>query len=155
MYTPTQEDIKYAKHVNDEIIWKQVLNPIEIKVAFKKLFGYDAVNPQQAKSKVFSYFQYEYKPQPEAIIESIGTIDNLHNQSHQEDLQPIIEVTSTEPSIDYQEKLQGLEEQLRFLSNCEDSEATQLQLASLKKEIKSLKIKIGIQNKKNNNDIKS
>lgn len=153
-YTPTQQDILFAKQVNDEIIWKQVLNPALIKQAFKGLFGFDAVNPSQAKSKVFSYFQYEYKPfenQPKdeyaesypSISNSMGTIENLPFQSHQENINEELPLV-----VDYEKKLELLQEELRFMQNCEDSSDNDLIVQNIKAEIKSIKIKISKQKNK-------
>ena len=97
-YKPTIADIKYAKNVNDNIIWRQVLNPAEIKEAHKRLFGFMANTQQQARIKVFNWFQYIFKPS--MLIEtnvdtvetsipadstSIGTVDNLSKQTHSEE----------------------------------------------------------------------
>lgn len=60
-YKPTLEDLVFAKKVFDEIIWTQTLNPTVVREAFRKVFGYDAVTYQQAKIKLFAYFQHEFK----------------------------------------------------------------------------------------------
>jgi len=111
-YTPKKSDIMYAKKVYDNIIFTQTLNPNEVKLAFKKLFGYDAVNPNQAKQKVAAYFLYTYKEEivldvtttkPEYVSTTTTDIVPLSgfisgstsmsvsntNQTHQEDFTPV------------------------------------------------------------------
>jgi len=89
-YKPTQEDIVFAKQVYDTIIFTQVLNPFAVKEAFRKLFGYDAQNAQQAKIKVSAYFIYQYKAVDvtETALPKNGESDTLSisndNQSHSE-----------------------------------------------------------------------
>lgn len=61
MYTPAPEDVQFALNVYNTIIFKQILKPTEIKEAYKKLFGEEALNLTQAKIKVSSYFMYQYK----------------------------------------------------------------------------------------------
>jgi anti-sigma28 factor (negative regulator of flagellin synthesis) len=68
-YKPTNEDILWAKDVYDRIIFTQVLNPLAVKQAFKKLFGYEAQNAQQAKIKVSAYFIYQYKEVVKDLID--------------------------------------------------------------------------------------
>ena len=60
-YKPTNDDITFAKNVFDTVIKTQVLNPLLVKEAYKKLFGLDAQNAQQAKIKLFAYFTYQYQ----------------------------------------------------------------------------------------------
>jgi hypothetical protein len=60
-YTPTLEDIKFAKQVFDTVIMTQTLNPHVVKQAFRRLFGYEPMNAQQAKIKLFAYFQHQFK----------------------------------------------------------------------------------------------
>ena len=97
MYKPTVEDILWAKDVNDRLIKTQTYNPIEIKEAYRKLFGEEPTNQHFARSKVFTYFQYNYVEIPvvdipveipvisDAITSTIGTMENLPMQSHSED----------------------------------------------------------------------
>lgn len=114
-YNPTKEDILWAKDVYDKVIWTQTLNPQAIREAFKRLFGYDAINAQQAKIKVSMYFTYQYK---EDSVDTNLPLDsetlsvNNTNQSHQEDLTPSlsdIELISDTDNQDVSEKIKLLE----------------------------------------------
>jgi len=62
-YIPTPTDIAFAKKVYDEVIWTQVLNPVLVNEAHKRLFGHNADNKAQAKVRVFNWFQYQFKPE--------------------------------------------------------------------------------------------
>jgi len=107
-FKPTKEDIAYAKNIWDNVIKTQTLNPMIIKEAHKRLFGFEAVNARQAQRKIYAYFTYSYiaetitaaveEDEPTtlngvgsdetetALPETSDTIsvDNK-NQSHQED----------------------------------------------------------------------
>ena len=82
-YKPSKEDLLWAKEVNDKLVATQTYNPVEIKEAHKRLFGEEASNQHYARSRVFAYFQYTFKM--EMLEDSVGTMENLHKQSHSED----------------------------------------------------------------------
>jgi hypothetical protein len=113
-YKPTATDIAYAKDVNDRLIKTQTYNPFEIKEAYRRLFGEEATNQHHARSRVFTWFQYSY--QPEAIVDSIGTMENKDKQSHsenshlgdiQEDDIEIRELNADDDLVDYKPKARG------------------------------------------------
>ena len=107
-FKATKEDIAFAKNIWDNVIKTQTLNPLVIKAAHKRLFGFEAVNARQAQRKIYAYFTYSYiaetitaaveEDEPTtlngvgsdetetALPETSDTIsvDN-QNQSHQED----------------------------------------------------------------------
>ena len=98
-YTPSTTDIIFAKGIYDSVIMTQTLKPLEIKEAFKRLFGYDAYTSQQAKIKVACWFQYTFQPEmllaksaSSFEIDSTETAEinqpsvAMDNQSHSEDL---------------------------------------------------------------------
>ena len=85
-YTPSKEDILWAKVVNDKLVATQTYVPDEIKEAYRRLFGEEAPNQHFARSKVFRYFQYIFKATDITETAEITTpaivIDNpSHNEN--------------------------------------------------------------------------
>ena len=138
-YKATKDDIAFAKQIYDTIILTQVLNPVLIKEAYKRLFGEDAQNGQQAKIKVSAYFIYQYKAE-----ELIADLDDLFGvdktdsasktgsaadttyvgiaQSHSEDLQP-----------DEMSPLELLEAQYELAEDANEKRSHKMKINKLKK----------------------
>ena len=60
-YTPTKEALKRAREIYDNIVFKQIYSPQEIKEAYQLLYGCQALNQIHAKNMVSTYFQYNNK----------------------------------------------------------------------------------------------
>jgi len=92
MHKPSNEDLLWAKEVYDTIIVTQILSPAKVKEAFRKVFGYDAPNFQQAKIKLFAYFTYEYKKVDKTeiaeILPDMTAASTTGEYTHSEDTLP-------------------------------------------------------------------
>jgi len=150
MYTPNHSSIQTAKSIYEKIVVNQVLEPVRVKEAYELIYGEKPINLTHAKIKLFAWFQYEYKNYAgEAITDSVGTLLNKNDQSHDEG-EVIAEVVDDE-LIEMENKLIDLEQEIRFLQNqAEPNEFTESKIDQVKLEIKNLKSKITkTKNKKN------
>jgi len=96
-YKPLEEDLLYAKRVNDKLVSTGVYDPIEIKLAYKRLFGEEAPNQHFARSRVFTYFQYNKIDITETNInESEALSIDVNFSSHEEVLANISETDNQE-----------------------------------------------------------
>jgi len=154
-YTPTRQDIVDAKKIYDEIIFTQVLNPAEVKRAFKLIFGYDSYNQHDAKRLVATWFQYTYKSDMIDSVETASTIGSAANtdapQSHSEshtgnsqfgdnqqgkyddgitdaDVQQVLQ-----PSI--QERILEIESELETCVDSNEKRSLKMRLNHLKKQL--------------------
>jgi len=87
MYSPSKEDIMFAKAVNDKLVATQTYEPNDMREAYRRLFGEEAPNQHFARSKVFTYFQYTYKAVDEtetAIPVSQTLSTQTSTSSHEE-----------------------------------------------------------------------
>lgn len=101
-YKPSKEDIAFAKKVWDDVIRTQVLNPVQVKQAYKAMRGFDAQSQTQAKIWLNAYFTYQYKEVVKDLIDlgivetkqpfidadsaaSPSTAEGNEGQSHSED----------------------------------------------------------------------
>ncbi len=129
-YKATLIDIEFAKQVWESQIVNMVYNPFDLKEAHKRLFGFLADSPQQARVRLNSYFRYQYKAVDKT--ETASTIGSAANtdmpQSHTEDNKifkdvvnggidkdnPILEMPFEDMSdIDLESKLNELESNLK------------------------------------------
>jgi hypothetical protein len=141
MYKPSNVEVQTAKSIYDNIVVNQVLEPVRVKEAYAMIFGEKPINLTHAKIKLFAWFQYEYKNYAgEAITDSVGTLLNKNDQSHDEG-EVIAEVD--DELIEMENKLIDLEQEIRFLQNqAEPNEFTESKIDQVKLEIKNLKSKI-------------
>lgn len=99
MYKANQDDIAYAKTIWQNQIQQMVYVPVDLKQAHKRLFGFDANTPQQARLRINSYFLYQYKASDETPSVPITTPSLvIDNPTHVEDLSVPVETDAeTQP----------------------------------------------------------
>lgn len=139
-YKPTKDDIKFAEDVYNNVIWTQVLNPVLIREAHKRLFGFDAITAQQAKIKVASYFMYTHKAVDSTETADINTPSIVGESSHAEDF-------AKNSESDNQEVKDSPEMGSLTISELE----AQYELAETANEKRSIKQKINKLKKANDN----
>lgn len=122
-YKPTKEDLAFAKDVYDKVIFTQTLNPILVKEAHRRLFGFEAINGQQAKIKVSTYFMYTYKAVDETETAEIQTPSIVGESSHSEDLQP-----------DEMSELELLEAKYELATDSNEKRSLKMKINKLKKQ---------------------
>lgn len=78
----TRQDYEFAKSIYDRMFYMQVFKPEDMREAFRRLFGSEPANVQQARGRVAAYFRYNVQP----VFEDETISVSNEGQSHQEDL---------------------------------------------------------------------
>jgi len=100
-FKPTKEDILWAKNIWDNVIKTQTLNPMIIKEAHKRLFGFEAVNARQAQRKIYAYFTYSYIAETiTAAVEEAEEFDSKPDLRANDETETALPETSDTISVD-------------------------------------------------------